>query len=202
MLTHSDRSCQICLKAAMKFEIYLPKLPLTNVYFANPKDEYIKAYDLRVSECECGHIQAYSKCNATQIYNADYGYDGKSPTVLARRSEAIQLIKAHVENLEFATVVDIGCGQQELLLLAQQNFTAKRYIGIDPVPLRTKSTTLIEHYQDYFYGSNFILEKEGGANLFLLDNVLEHIPQLNAFLSNLNKISTYGDYVYICVPSC
>jgi|GEM_PF-3717804 len=197
-------NCAVCGSRNIIFFNRFADYPLTNLYLDVPsKDEKYKA-NLEVYQCHCGHIQANSFFDSKNIYTTDYPYNGSASGVVARRDKGVSLIKKNVTCNRLNTIVDIGCGQLEMINLVRKQFSANRIIGLDPVPLRMNLDDLgdIEFYNEYFTGANFRLSVGDGPNLFMLDNVLEHVPDPNSFLSNLNDCTALGDFIYVCVPSC
>jgi cyclopropane-fatty-acyl-phospholipid synthase len=114
----------------------------------------------------------------------------------------IELLVSSLSNCEFGNVVDIGCGNFELLeVLRESKFKVSgKFVGVDPVP-RSDVPNGIEFINDYFSPESLVLENFIQPDLICMDNVLEHIDELQNFMSDLSKWTSKGDIILVCVPS-
>lgn len=193
--------CNLCHSREFVFIKTFNKYPLTNIYLDTYDETEKYLFDIEVRQCICGHVFTESKYY--NFYNDSYSYNGNASGVKARRDIGLAMLNKKILPRNLNTIVDIGGGQLEMLKEIASHFQATRKIAIDPVPLRETSDIPenIEFYNEYFNGENFKIEKGDAPSLFILDNVLEHIKNLDNFLEGITKSANIGDFVYVCVPS-
>lgn len=194
--------CQLCNSSDTIFQITLENYPLTNIY-TDSYDAGLKyLFDATLYQCICGHVQLRSGRDFSAIYAADYPYNGEATTVKARRERGVSLINKHIGVIEPNCIVDIGCGQLSMITRLGEFYKSSRLIAMDPVPLQAElRDERIEFINEYFNGQLFDLKKQDIPNLIILDNVLEHINDLKKFMDSILKVTSRGDYIYVCVPS-
>jgi hypothetical protein len=197
----SAMECNLCNSQESIFIKTFENYPLTNIYL----DSYVESekclFDIEVRQCLCGHV--FSESKYSSFYTDSYSYNGSAPGVKARRGIGLAMLKKNLSTRNLNAIVDIGGGQLEMLRELEGHFQAIRRIAIDPVQLRDASdnTSNIEFYNEYFNGENFKIKKSNSPSLFILDNVLEHIKNLDDFLYGVTKSTSKGDFIYVCVPS-
>lgn len=194
--------CELCGQSDFIFELRLDNYPLTNVYLdtQNSSNEYLK--DAVLFQCNCGHVQLNSQHDCESIYVNDYPYDGEAPTVQSRREKGVSLIRKYLKLESPSYIVDIGCGQLSMINRLGDFYRKSKLIAMDPVPLKFENMNArVEFINDYFRGQLKCVKNSGGQNLFILDNVLEHIHGVSSFMENISLNTNLGDLVYVCVPS-
>ena len=83
-----------------------------------------------------------------------------------------------------------------------EHYLSSKLIAMDPVPLKLENTNYrVEFINDYFEGQLHDIKDSVKPNLFILDNVLEHVRGLHLFMENIARNTRVGDFVYVCVPS-
>ena len=194
-------ACTICNSKEFIFNETFNDYPLTNIYADECCEAEKYSYDIEICQCKCGHVFGNSKYS--NFYTDLYPYNGKAPGVQVRRNIGIAMLQQHITTKNLNAVVDIGGGQLEMVRETIKHWNVARKIVIDPVPLKddTEVTDNIEFYNEYFNGKSFQIKKNDIPSLYILDNVLEHIQNLDEFLQGITECSNFGDYVYVCVPS-
>lgn len=193
--------CNICNSKDFIFNETFNDYPLTNIYTDECCAEKRYSYDIEICQCKCGHVFCNSKYS--NFYTDLYPYNGKAPGVQARRNCGIAMLQQHIKTKNLNAVVDIGGGQLEMVRETIKHWNVARKIVIDPTPLKddTEVTDNIEFYNGYFNGKYFRIKDNDIPSLYILDNVLEHIRNLDECLQGIVECSYFGDYVYVCVPS-
>ena len=168
----------------------------------NKRDEEKYLKDLLLKVCENGHLSAESSFSVSELYNSNYPYLGKSKVTILRRRTLVELLKAYLNSVQIGEVVDIGCGNLELLELLRDSGLAinGEIIGIDPVP-RTEIPQGVKFINGFFHPELAPINLSEFPTLAVLDNVLEHILELRNFISQISTWLRHGDYILICVPS-
>ncbi len=173
-----------------------------NIYLDSPEhgEEFLK--NIKISQCTCGHLYAVSDFSADAIYNFGYSYLGDSAIPSLRREHGLEIILENLNGVKFNNLIDIGCGNFELLKYFIENLEiSAQKIGIDPVPRESERNDIL-FINTFFENSDLNLESaEKIPNLICLDNVLEHIENLTDFFEKFVEFIHVGDYVYVCVPS-
>ena len=90
-----------------------------------------------------------------------------------------------------------------MMKMISSSWKANHRIVIDPVPLRESPSNEdpITFINDYFNKSTIKIEHSNLPNLFILDNVLEHVRDLKELINDIDEISSPQDFIYVCVPS-
>ena len=122
-----------------------------------------------------------------------------------RHSMALRVayVQRHLRGLLSAdsTVVDIGCGDG---YWSQQLLTMQRVqlVGVDYSPLR------LDRYRRNVPGAEALLGsclalplRDGSADFVMMHQVLEHLPEPSAALSELKRVVKPGGTVLISVPN-
>jgi hypothetical protein len=196
------KSCPICDSSDIVFETVLQNFPMGNIYLSAPEHGAQFLRDIKIFQCGCGHLSAKSDFSAEAIYNVDYSYLGDSAIPAKRRAHGLEMIKRHTFDIKFNNLIDIGCGNFELIkhFNGGLDFEGLK-IGVDPV-LRDPDDAEILFVHDFFENCNLDLASQDNTpNLICLDNVLEHIENLTDFFEKFVKLTQVNDYVYVCVPS-
>ena len=198
----SIKYCPICQSGEVVFETVLEKYPMGNIYLDSPEhgEKFLK--NIKISQCTCGHLYAVSDFSADAIYNFGYSYLGDSAIPSLRREHGLEIILENLNGVKFNNLIDIGCGNFELLKYFIENLEiSAQKIGIDPVPRESERNDIL-FINTIFENSDLNLESaEKIPNLICLDNVLEHIENLTDFFEKFVEFIHVGDYVYVCVPS-
>ena len=188
----TSENCPICDSKSRKFETVLTDYPLGNVYLNSHQNSEFYLKNLILSQCKCGHVAAQSLISSDAIYRADYPYLGHSPVPTMRREFGLRFIKSQLPKA-FGDIVDIGCGNFELLLLFGSKLkTTGIKIGVDPVP-RDNPDPQVTFFNCYFEHTDLRLGLGRYPNLICMDNVLEHVNNLDVFLSRLTKCIRRGE---------
>lgn len=195
-------SCPICDSNDIVFESLFEDFPMGNIYLSKHEhgDQFLR--DIKIFQCACGHLSAKSAFPANAIYNVDYFYLGDSAIPSMRRAHGLEMITKYLEESEFNNLIDIGCGNFELieLFMGRLNIAGQK-IGVDPVPRKSESEDIL-FINAFFEDSNLDLNSPiNRPNLICLDNVLEHIYDVNDFFEKFVKLIQPKDYIYVCVPS-
>lgn len=195
-------TCPICSSTDKIFEFLLKDYPLGNIYVEerNQGRQFLK--NLTIFQCTCGHLSADSDFSAESIYNSNYSYLGNSAIPSLRRQHGLELILENTRDAQFNNLVDIGCGNFELLKLFMDKINISgNAFGIDPV-LRENNDNRVVFINNYFENSDLDLNSGfGKPNLICLDNVMEHLENLTDFFIKFTKFIKSGDFIYVCVPS-
>lgn len=164
------------------------------------EEKYLKDLLLRV--CENGHLSAESSFSVSELYNADYPYLGKSKVTILRRDNLVNMLEVSLNAVKIGQVVDIGCGNLELLELLRDSELdiSGQLTGIDPVP-RTEIPQGVKFKNSFFDPELVPIKSDELPTLAVLDNVLEHIQELRNFISQISQWLRDEDYILICVPS-
>jgi hypothetical protein len=194
--------CTICNSNDIVFESLLKDFPMGNIYLSMPEQGNQFLRDIKIFQCVCGHLSAKSDFPSDAIYNVDYSYSGDSVIPSMRRAHGLKMITKYLDDSSFNNLIDIGCGNFELIkqFMEELKITGQK-IGIDPVPRESLRDDIL-FINAVFEDSNLDLISDSKIpNLFCLDNVLEHIENVNDFFEEFVKLIQLKDYVYVCVPS-
>jgi len=194
--------CHICGALDIVSEMVLKDYPITNIYLDRSEESANYVFDAKITQCKCGHVQLRSTYDTTSFYTENYQYNGYAATVVARRNTGVKLINNYIRGFDPHCIVDIGCGQLSMLKALGGGYLKSKLIGLDPVPLQQNVDRLrIEFLNEEFTGQLTGIHSSSSSNLYILDNVMEHIFDLTSFMDNLLSNTKVGDFVYVCVPS-
>jgi len=195
------KNCNICGSQNNIFHEILRDYPITNLYSESSECGIVSTFDINIYQCICGHV--FSSSQHTNIYNNSYAYNGMAEGVQFRRRVGISMLQDTLGSFVFNCLIDIGGGQLEMIKEVMSHWETERRIVIDPVPIKAddNETSSIEFLNEYFDGENFEIKSNSNPSLYILDNVLEHIQDLNNFMNALEKSSHLNDFIYVCVPS-
>lgn len=114
----------------------------------------------------------------------------RHPWELARLDVVTSLLTAHLDPCEFAQILDIGCGDAWLVEKLATRFPASRFLAVDhalreaeleAIRWRLRHTS-IAAFQNL---DEALPPQAGPINMVLLLDVLEHIPDDERFLADL-----------------
>jgi len=195
------KTCNICHKNNNVFHKLFRDYPVTNLYLQSASCDLNNLFDIDIYQCICGHVFALSQ--HTNIYSSSYAYNGNAEGVLLRRAVGLSMLQDQLGDSDLNCLIDIGGGQLQMTKAVMQKWKTLRQIVIDPVPIELSENQLgsIEFLNEYFDGTNFDIKNNSNPSLYILDNVLEHIHNLSAFMDGLVKSSNENDFIYVCVPS-
>ena len=198
----ANKTCPICDSSNKVSETLLQNFPMGNIYLTAPKhgSQFLK--DIRIFQCSCGHLSAKSAFTSEEIYKVDYSYLGDSAIPAMRRAHGLEMILKYLDGTKFNNLIDIGCGNFELIeyFMARLDIDGQK-IGVDPVPRESENDEIL-FVNAFFEESNLDLSSHlNTPNLICLDNVLEHIENINDFFEKFVELIEVDDYVYVCVPS-
>jgi SAM-dependent methyltransferase len=119
---------------------------------------------------------------------------------VARRQILRDVIRAVLPPKAGKLVIDVGCGTGANIAYLAEDYDA---IGIDT------NESAILHARERFSGVEFVQGfapqdlggRESEADLFLLTDVIEHVPDDFAFVSTLLENAKPGSYALITVPA-
>ena len=106
-------------------------------------------------------------------------------------------IKKSISLKEKTNLVDIGCGSAQNLFFIDRDYPHLELLGVDHERRRISYNWLsdrIEIIPD-------IQQKVFDADVYLLMDVLEHLPNDNEFLSKIVENAKYGSTFFLSVPS-
>jgi len=99
---------------------------------------------------------------------------------------------------QFETLIEIGCGEGNLLYRFSKRFSKKQIIGFDgsrrAVELAKKKGLNVK--QKLIEGNEAIPE----ADVFILVNVIEHIEEIDLIISSLKKAMRKNGRIIFCLP--
>lgn len=194
----------ICQNYQASCLVDLSNFPLTNTYHNETPISKNLFVDASLSQCTCGHVLLSSNLKASDIYHDEYAYNSKSSVVADRRAHGISLITQVFKAQVPYCIYDVGCGQLQMLTDLADIYQNARLIGIDPVPLiqdGSQYNSRIKYINNYFHKSMVSGNEKKEKNLFIFDNVLEHISDVRSFVRDVVSSSFAGDIFYVCVPS-
>jgi len=116
---------------------------------------------------------------------------------IARSDVFFQWIKPHLQT-EFDSLVEIGCGEGNLLERFTKKFSGKNIIGIDgshkASELAKKKGLNVQ--QKLIFGN----EELPSTDAFLLVNVIEHVENIPLLISTLKKSLRKKGRIIFCLP--
>lgn len=116
---------------------------------------------------------------------------------IARSNVFFQWIKPHIQK-EFDTLIEIGCGEGNLLERFSKEFSEKNIIGIDgshkASELAKKKGLNVQ--QKLIFGNEQLPE----TDVFLLVNVIEHVENIPLLISTLKKSLREKGRIIFCLP--
>jgi hypothetical protein len=194
--------CRICNSGQFIHSESIQKYPRGNIYKESHSEASKFLKDITITICENGHLSLESSFNDTELYNSSYPYISKSKIINKRRDIIIDLFMEQVGVTTINNIVDVGCGNFELLEIFRNSKLIRKgeLIGIDPV-YRTEVPEQITFLNTHFAPDNINLELSNIPNLIIMDNVLEHIFEIQEFMDKLQNWLNTGDYLIVCVPS-
>lgn len=198
-------NCRACGSSNLKEIIYLGETPLADALIKKEKlnEEEIKV-PLTLAFCEqCSLVQILEEVDPEILFCRDYPYYSSVSKALLEhfRESALNLIER--KKLNQNTLVIEAASNDGYML---KNFVEKKIpvIGIDPAEGQAKIANQngIFTINDFF---NIDLAKklaseEKKADLFLANNVLAHVPDLNGFIEGIKTILKNNGLAVIEVP--
>jgi len=101
-------------------------------------------------------------------------------------------------NDDFNSLVEIGCGEGNLLQKVQNNYTGKNIIGFDgskrAVKLAKKKGLNV--HQKLILGDQDLPK----SDVYLLINVIEHIEDINSFITKIKQSLSENGKIIFCLP--
>jgi SAM-dependent methyltransferase len=89
--------------------------------------------------------------------------------------------------------LDVGCGNRPYEYL----FEAGNYVGVD---VEDSGRPLNMKQPDYFYNGNTLPFPEGSFDMVMSTQVLEHVPNPSAVISEMARVCKLGGAVVISIP--
>ena len=112
------------------------------------------------------------------------------------------LRKLRASGLRFESVMDIGCGDGSLLVSVMQAFAPKRAVGLDvsPVTIPALQEKGLAEFHQADLGKPLTLSLPP-VDLALSSEVIEHVPDDDAFLRNAAKLVKPGGHLLLTTQS-
>lgn len=93
-------------------------------------------------------------------------------------------------------VIDIGCGQMKYKDVIVSNANVSEYVGVD----LEGSGYSEKFHPDILWDGVQLPFEEGEANCAMLTEVLEHVPEPNAILTEVLRVLSPGGFLLFTVP--
>ena len=140
------------------------------------------------------YIPTFDKNNFRQTYNIKWGYE-----YISYLNFIIKLIK----NINFDSLLDIGCGDGRLLSEINKIFPEKKLTGVDYSTRAIQLAKALNNKIDFIcldINKNNLNKK---YDIITLMEVLEHIPlnKINNFISHVHNLAANNGYLIMTVPS-
>ncbi len=199
MIESETRACRLCetpLPAASV--LHLRNVPARIQTFPDPRAlEADKGTDLRAFQCVgCGHVQLASQ---PVIYSQGVTSTTKYSAAMLdyRRQQMREFVRAH--GLVGKTVLEVGCGDGHLLAILEQERT--RAIGVDASAKALEIARQHGHSVRLGYVQRGQSIEGGPFDAFVCNDVIEHVPDIKAFLQGIAHNLAPGGVGLVETPS-
>ena len=206
MIFKNEKRCRSCASENLVDIIDFGQVPLA--------DHLLKQDELDVGDiivpmtlvyCNtCSLLQLKETVEPDILFNADYPYFSSVSAQLVAHFKASALKLIETLNLDENSLVIEAASNDGYML---KNFTEKgiRVVGIEPshAPAARARQQNIETRDAFFtqdYAQQLREEFPEGANLFIGNNVLAHVKNLNGFVNGIREILNVNGTAVIEVP--
>jgi len=193
MIARVETECRSCGSTSLQEIIAFGSTPLADrLLRADQLDEPELAADLTLAICEaCGLVQILETVDPEILFFAEYPYfSSVSPSLTAHFAASAEAIMKRWPLGEQSLVVEAASNDGYML----RNFAAAGIpvLGVDPAaaPAKAAIDAGIPTWVDFF-GLDLarrIVDERGHANVFLGNNVLAHVPDLNGFVAGIAEL--------------
>lgn len=177
------KSCPICLTKSVKY------LTIINNY------PFIRCF-------KCSFVFVYPRPTINQLNSFYRNFDYKDSDLVEKRIRSdsnisINFIKRYIK--EDDNIMDIGCGRGYFL----DELRKKGYKNIEGIDF---SSNVVKYAIGHLklkvkIGDFNNFSKNNFYNLVLLNQVIEHILDINILLTKTNNLLQKGGYIYISTPN-
>jgi SAM-dependent methyltransferase len=190
-LSQTTSKCLGCGRKLPRPFLDLGEMPLANSYLPPEKlDEEEVVYKLAVAYCpQCYLVQITHRVSPDDLFSNYLYFSSYSDAFVKHAADMVESL-VHQLSLDSSTLVmEIASNDGYLLQFFKQKGIP--ILGIEPakniakVAVEKGIPTL-----NVFFGPesvNEILQQKGPADIIIGNNVLAHVPQINDFLSSVNK---------------
>jgi SAM-dependent methyltransferase len=198
-------NCRFCQTTLEEEFLDLINSPASNSFLTEIQlNEPETFFPLRVFVChKCFLVQIDEYKKSDSIFDSEYVYfSSYSSSWLAHAKEYVEMVIKRFSLSENSTVIEIASNDGYLL----QNFLSRKIpvLGIEP----TKNTAAVAVAKGIetiteFFGSALaktLIEKKIGADLFLGNNVLAHVPDIVDLVKGMKIILRPGGVVTMEFP--
>jgi len=141
------------------------------------------------------YIPSYENGNFSQVKNLAWGYEYLS---------YMYFILEELEQIDFISLLDVGCGDGRFLFEAKKKFTERNLTGIDYSNRAISFAKVMNPNVNYVYGDirDKCIFKEK-FDIITLIETLEHIPpeEVESFIEGISYYLKDGGKLIITVPS-
>ena len=181
------RNCRYKIKKIMTFG----KMPVANAFIKKPDNKEYK-FELAPGYCpNCSLFQLIKQPNPKKLFHENYAFFAGTSLKMQKhfKSLADKLIKKYKLKRKHLTV-EIGNNDGGVVhYLAQKKY---RNLGVDPSLNVAKSAERkgVNMFKGFFNESaaSEIRKKYGSAKVFVAQNTLAHIPNINSVFKGIQKL--------------
>jgi len=141
------------------------------------------------------YIPSFENGNFTQVKTLSWGYEYIS---------YVRFVIEKVEELEFDSLLDVGCGDGRFLYEASRVFPGKKLVGVDFSERAINYAQIINQNSEFIHGSvydNTLIRDK--FELITLIETLEHIPPDNVilFIKSMHNLLKDDGLLLVTVPT-
>lgn len=200
-----ETHCRSCGSADLEDVVYFGSTPLADRLLREDQlHEPELRSDLTFTVCRaCALAQIRETVDPTVLFFAEYPYfSSVSPSLLAHfRASAEAIIERRQLSAESLVVEAASNDGYMLRPFAERGI---RVLGIDPAkgPAQAAIDAGIPTIVDFFGAQlgSLIIDQHGAADVFLANNVLAHVPDLNGFVEGIAQVLAEDGVAVIEAP--
>ena len=186
--------CIVCKSAEVREFLDLGATSLANKFLTDQElQQKEPIFPLRVGFCEnCGHVQLMEHVPPSEMFDHYLYISSMSDTLKTHLQELARVVTERMKLGNGDLVIDVGCNDGTLL--AEFNKLAVRSLGVDPAAnLAERARAVgVETFTTYFgeQSAQNITNRWGRATVVTATNTFPHIPDLDDFVSGLDRVLT------------